>query len=59
MLQALDAAARCETQERGPRGGVIWSPRYGVRRVAWHVLNHLWEIDDRLVREPIADSRKD
>ena len=24
-----------------------WSPRYAVRRAAWHVLDHAWEIEDR------------
>ncbi|QYC41095.1 hypothetical protein Nocox_17415 [Nonomuraea coxensis DSM 45129] len=24
-----------------------WPPRYALRRVAWHVLDHLWEIEDR------------
>jgi hypothetical protein len=24
-----------------------WSPRYFVRRSAWHVLDHAWEIEDR------------
>lgn len=24
-----------------------WPPRYSVRRVAWHVLDHLWEIEDK------------
>ena len=24
-----------------------WSPRYAVRRAAWHVLDHAWEIKDR------------
>lgn len=24
-----------------------WSPRYFVRRAAWHVLDHAWEIEDR------------
>lgn len=27
-----------------PKG---WPPRYGARRVAWHVLDHAWEIEDR------------
>ena len=36
-----------ELPSRGPRGGVIWPPRYFVRRVAWHLLDHLWEIEDR------------
>jgi hypothetical protein len=49
VLHALAAAARGELPTRGPRGGVIWSPRYFVRRVAWHVLDHLWEIEDRVV----------
>ena len=31
----------------GPRGGKIWLPRYFVRRAAWHVLDHAWEIEDR------------
>jgi hypothetical protein len=25
----------------------LWSPRYSVRRAAWHVLDHAWEIEDR------------
>ncbi|MGH2381110.1 MAG: hypothetical protein ACRDG7_07800 [Candidatus Limnocylindria bacterium] len=25
----------------------LWSPRYAVRRAAWHVLDHAWEIEDR------------
>jgi hypothetical protein len=33
---------------RGPRGGVLWTPRRFVRRAAWHVLDHAWEIEDRL-----------
>jgi hypothetical protein len=32
----------------GPRGGRRWTPRYFVRRTAWHVLDHLWEIEDRI-----------
>ena len=24
-----------------------WLPRYAARRVAWHVLDHAWEIEDR------------
>ncbi len=48
MLEALEAGARGEIPERGPRGGVFWTPRYFVRRVAWHTLDHAWEIEDRL-----------
>jgi hypothetical protein len=25
-----------------------WPPRYVVRRAAWHVLDHAWEIEDRI-----------
>jgi hypothetical protein len=49
ILAALDVAERGALPERGPRGGVIWPPRYFVRRVAWHVLDHAWEIEDRVV----------
>jgi hypothetical protein len=48
MLDAVVAAAHGQVPARGPRGGVIWPPRYFVRRVAWHVLDHLWEIEDRI-----------
>lgn len=24
-----------------------WSPRYAVRRSAWHTLDHAWELEDR------------
>lgn len=47
IMDALSAAAQGDLPERGPRGGPIWSARYFVRRVAWHALDHLWEIEDR------------
>jgi hypothetical protein len=28
-----------------PRGG--WPARYAARRIAWHALDHAWEIEDR------------
>jgi hypothetical protein len=48
ILSALEVAANGEVPEQGPRGGKIWPPRYFVRRVAWHVLDHVWEIEDRI-----------
>jgi hypothetical protein len=27
-----------------PKG---WPPRYAARRIAWHVLDHAWEMEDR------------
>jgi hypothetical protein len=29
------------------RSGAVWTPRYAVRRSAWHALDHAWEIEDR------------
>jgi hypothetical protein len=37
LLTALRAGA--------PDG--VWPARYGFRRVAWHVLDHAWEIEDK------------
>ena len=48
-LDALAAGARGELPERGLRGGKMWPARYFVRRAGWHVLDHLWEIEDRLL----------
>ena len=52
------AASRAELVERlhelrrtgptpGPRGGKRWPASYAVRRLAWHVTDHLWEIEDK------------
>jgi hypothetical protein len=48
ILKTLAASAHGEIPARGPRGGKRWPPRYFVRREAWHVLDHIWEIEDRL-----------
>jgi hypothetical protein len=47
MLEGLAASARGEIPRTGPRGGRRWKPRFFVRRSAWHVLDHAWEIEDR------------
>ncbi len=47
ILEGLSMAASGGLPERGPRGGVRWTPRRFVRRVAWHVLDHAWEVEDR------------
>ena len=49
ILNALEVAVKGDLLEQGPRGGIIWPGRYFIRRVAWHVLDHAWEIDDRIV----------
>ena len=46
-LAAFASRARGEPPERTPRSGALWSPRYFIRRAAWHVLDHAWEIEDR------------
>ncbi len=48
-LEGLAASAHGELPDRGPRGGLYWPARYFARRAAWHVLDHAWEIEDRLV----------
>ena len=47
-LDTLEASMRGEVEKTGPRGGKRWPPRYFVRRAAWHILDHVWEIQDRL-----------
>lgn len=49
ILKGLAVAARGEIPAKGPRGGIRWTPRYYVRRAAWHVLDHAWEIEDRIL----------
>jgi len=49
VLKALAAAAAGLLPSRGPRGGKLWPPRYFARRAAWHMLDHAWEIEDRIV----------
>ena len=51
ILAALKASATGEIPARGPRGGARWSARYFVRRVAWHVIAHVWEIERRAALE--------
>jgi len=51
LLKALTSAARGEIAAQGPCGGIRWSPRFFVRRIAWHVLDHAWEIEDCVLAE--------
>jgi hypothetical protein len=47
--------ARILAALRAPEGLVIppggWPPRYAARRLTWHVLDHLWEIEDKSVHD--------
>jgi hypothetical protein len=47
IFDALEIAADEGLPDRGPRGGKNWPARYFVRRSAWHILDHAWEIEDR------------
>ena len=47
VLAALAARARGEPIPNASGTRKLWTPRYFVRRAAWHVLDHAWEIEDR------------
>jgi hypothetical protein len=51
MIDALGARARGEPPPPSRRRNPLWSPRYCVRRSAWHALDHAWEIEDRATPE--------
>lgn len=36
-----------EPSDGSPVAGRKWPVRYAARRIAWHVLDHAWEIEDR------------
>lgn len=48
IMEGFEASVRGEISEKGPRGGLRWTPLYFVRRVIWHILDHTWEIEDRM-----------
>ena len=50
VLDALARSARGSVAEVGPRGGLRWTARYFARRSAWHILDHAWEIEDRILK---------
>jgi hypothetical protein len=46
-IAALRARAAGRDPESPSQVRERWSPRYWVRRSAWHALDHAWEIQDR------------
>ncbi|HEV3401731.1 MAG TPA: hypothetical protein VG078_07900 [Acidimicrobiales bacterium] len=46
LRDAIAAALRMPStgEPLTPKG---WPPRYAARRIAWHVLDHAWEIEDK------------
>jgi hypothetical protein len=53
---AAERAAMLEVLRQPSDGSAIadrrWTPRYAARRIAWHALDHAWEIEDRTEAEP-------
>lgn len=47
ILAAVRDSATGKIPAEGSRGGVRWTARFFVRRVAWHVISHAWEIERR------------
>jgi hypothetical protein len=47
-VTAFLTRAAGEPPPKPPKRAKLWSPRYAVRRSAWHALDHAWEIDDRV-----------
>jgi hypothetical protein len=40
-----------EPSDGRPLAGRKWTQRYAARRIAWHALDHAWEIEDRSEKE--------
>jgi hypothetical protein len=52
-LRAEMLAILSEPSDGSPLAGKRWTVRYAAHRIAWHALDHAWEIEDR--SEPAAD----
>jgi hypothetical protein len=48
VVPALAARARGAEPPEPNAVRKRWSPRYFVRRSAWHALDHAWELEDRI-----------
>jgi len=49
-MRAGVLAVLASPSDGAPLAAKGWPARYGARRVAWHALDHAWEIEDRSVR---------
>ena len=47
VVEALRWRAAGNEPAMGRRQNPFWTPAYFVRRSAWHLLDHAWEIEDR------------
>jgi hypothetical protein len=48
IIAELQAIPRGEVIAPRRRYGFTWTPRFAVRRSAWHTLDHAWELQGRL-----------
>jgi hypothetical protein len=46
-LRSAVLAVLREPSDGSPLAGKRWTSRYAATRIAWHVLDHAWEIEDR------------
>lgn len=46
-LRAAMLATLREPSDGSALAGRTWPPRYAAHRIAWHALDHAWEIEDR------------
>lgn len=49
VLETLSLAVKGEVPENGPRGGAMWPTPYFVRSVVSHLIDHIWEIENRIL----------
>jgi hypothetical protein len=47
QIEALTARVNDEPPPNPNAVRKLWAPRYFVRRAAWHLLDHAWELEDR------------
>ncbi len=48
FLDAFSRRISGDIPSLGARGAERWPPRYAIRRAAWHILDHAWELEDRI-----------
>jgi hypothetical protein len=50
IVAAFEARAQGKSIADPSKTASLWTLRYFARRCAWHVLDHAWEIEDRVIR---------
>jgi hypothetical protein len=53
-FRAAVSSVLAAASDGGPLCAGGWTPRYAVHHLAWHVLDHAWEIEDRVPAAPPA-----